>query len=82
MNRKRITRTGALDRGGGVATSPVDFKKYQCHMSLSLIYSHVACQIQEIGLSHVTIFLEALPHVDRLHVACQISEIAVSLCRI
>ena len=29
-------------------------------------------------LSRVTIFFEALPHIDRLHVACRISEIAVS----
>ena len=31
--------------GGGVPMSPVDFKKSQCHMSLSLIYSHVPGQI-------------------------------------
>ena len=38
--------------------SPVDFKKYQCRMSLSLIYAHVTCRIQEIALSHATIFLK------------------------
>ena len=31
--------------GGGLPMSPVDFKKWQCHMSLPLIYARVACQI-------------------------------------
>ena len=33
--------------------SPVDFKKCQYHMSLSVIYAHVACRIKEMALSHV-----------------------------
>ena len=28
-------------KGGGVPVVPVDFKKWQCRMSLSLVYAHV-----------------------------------------
>ena len=31
--------------GGGGPMSPVDFKKWQCRMCLSLIYAHVTCRI-------------------------------------
>ena len=40
--------------------------KCQCLMPLSLIYAHVACLIWEMPLSHVTLFLEALSHVNKL----------------
>ena len=63
---------GAIEvgrRGQGDGTmSPVDYKKFQCRMSLSLIHTHVACQIQ-VALSHVTIFLEALSLVNKINVA-------------
>ena len=49
--------------------SPVDFNKCQCCMSLSLIYSHV--DLKKIFLSHVTIFLDAMSHVNKLNVACR-----------
>ena len=44
---------GALNGGGGggVPMSPVNFKKWQCRMSLSLIYAHVACRIKEMTMS-------------------------------
>ena len=50
-------------------------------MSLSPIYADVACRIEEMALSHVTIILEALSHVNKLNVACRIEEMAVSPCR-
>ena len=49
----RMPSSGALD--GGSPMSHVDFKKWQCCMSLSLIFSNVTCQNQEKALSHVTI---------------------------
>ena len=39
-----------------VPVSPVNFKKWQCRMSLSLIHAHVACQIYKMITSHVTVF--------------------------
>ena len=36
--------------------SPVNFKKWQCCMSLLLIYAHVACQFKKMVLSHVVTF--------------------------
>ena len=39
---------------------PVDFKKYQYRISLSLIYAHVTCRIKEVALWHVT--RKALSH--------------------
>ena len=41
-NRQTVV-LGALD--GGPPMLPVDFKKWQCRMSLSLIFPNVACQI-------------------------------------
>ena len=35
--------------------SHVDFKKWQCRMSLSHIFPNVTCQIQEKAVSHVAI---------------------------
>ena len=55
--------------GGGVPMSPVDFKKWQCHMSLPLSYARVACQIQEMTMSHVTIYFCPLSHVTMPDVA-------------
>ena len=33
-------------------------------MSLSFIYSHVTCQIDELALSHVTLSFKAMSHVE------------------
>ena len=35
----------------------VDFKKWQCRMSLSLKTPHVPCRIKEMTMSHVTMTL-------------------------
>ena len=35
-----VTTMGVLDGGGG-SMSPVDFKKHQCHMFLSLIFPYI-----------------------------------------
>ena len=59
--------------------SPVDFRKYQCCMSLSLIYAHVACRISEMALSHVTKILEALSDVNKLNVAYRNGRVALSI---
>ena len=50
-------------------------------MIMSLIYAHVVCQIQEMALSHFTIFFKARSHVNKLKVACRIKKIALSPCR-
>ena len=49
--------------------SPVDFKKCQCRMSLSLIFdmSHV-----ELRKGHVTILFTPLTHVTKPDVVCHI----------
>ena len=60
---------GALARG--VPMSPVDFKKWQCRMSLSLIYAHVSCGIKEMTMSHVAIYFCPMSHVTRPDVACR-----------
>ena len=44
----------ALD--GGFPMSHVDFKKWQCQMSLSRIFFNVACRIKEMTMSPVTTF--------------------------
>ena len=51
--------------------SPADFKN--C-MSPSLIYAHVACRLEEIALSHATMFFKALSHVNKFIVASRISK--------
>ena len=55
-----LTTKGALDGGGGGPMSHVDFKKCQCRMSLSLNTSPVPCRIEEMSMSHVTIFFEPM----------------------
>ena len=52
----------------GDLMSHVDFKKWQCCMSLSLIFPDVPCRIKEICMSPVVIILESLSHVTMLHV--------------
>ena len=42
-----------------------NFKKWQCRMSVSLIFADVPCRILEIVMSLVVIFLEPLSHVAR-----------------
>ena len=37
--------SGALKGGRGGGMSPLDVKKWQCYMSLSLVYAHVICRI-------------------------------------
>ena len=39
--------------------SHLDFKKWQCRMSLSLIFAKITCRIKERAMSHVTIFFTA-----------------------
>ena len=46
--------------GGGDWISCVEFKKWSCPLSLSLKNSHVPCQIQEIGMPHVTMIILVL----------------------
>ena len=38
-------------------------KKWQCHMSLSLIFPNVTCRIEEMNMSHITTFLAPMSHV-------------------
>ena len=38
----------------------VDFKKYQCHMFLSLNISHVPSRIYKMAMSHVAILFEPM----------------------
>ena len=59
--------------------SPVDFKKWQCCMSLSLINAHVECQIQERAMSHVTFFFDSPSHVSNPNVDFRFQDRAVSL---
>ena len=61
-------RKGAL--GGGSPMSHVDFKKWQCRMSLSLIFLNVTCRISEKAMSHVTTFLPLMLYVTKSYVAC------------
>ena len=70
---------GALDGGGGrgggegrVPMSHVEFKKWKCRMSLSLINPYVPCLIQEMAMSHVTINFPPPVVLLRPHVACRI----------
>ena len=48
-------------------------KKCQCHMSLSLNHACVTCQIKQIALSCVTIFLK-----DLLYANKQVGEMKVN----
>ena len=70
--------SGALDGGGGVPMSPVDFKKWQCRMALSLTFPTVTCRIQMKTMSHVAISFIPLSHVARPDVACRIWEMPMS----
>ena len=58
--------------------SHVDFKKWQCHMSLSLIFPNVTCRIYEKAMSHVTVIsspcrmsLSPMSHVEFKKVPCR-----------
>ena len=46
-----VHSNGALH--GGAPMSHVDFKKWQCRMSLLLIFSNVTCRIEEKAMSQV-----------------------------
>ena len=48
-------RGGAHD--GGPPMLHVYSKKWQCRMSLSLIFSNVTCQIKEKSMLHVPLFV-------------------------
>ena len=52
--QRQVSTMGALD--GEVPVAPVNCKKYQCCMTLSLIYAHIACRFQEVVMSLVIIF--------------------------
>ena len=54
----------------GVPMSHVDFKKWQCHMSLSLLFLYVICRIYETRMSYnyVSIFWTNLSHVTNPNV--------------
>ena len=45
---------------------PVDFKKCQCHMTLSIymwpFYAHITCQMYDIALLHVLSFFKAMSY--------------------
>ena len=46
LSMYNISELGRLMGGGGRGPmSHVDFKKWQCHMSLSLIFPNVTCRI-------------------------------------
>ena len=45
----------------------VYFKKWQCHMSLSLIFADVPCRIKEKIMTLVVIFLEPLSLILGVH---------------
>ena len=65
--------------GGGGGGVTCQFKKWQCCMSLSLIYAHIACQIQEMAMSHFAMFFYPLSHVPEPNVACQLQKGRVAL---
>ena len=41
----------------------VNFEKWQCRLSLALIFLNATCRIYDITISHVTIFLAPMSHV-------------------
>ena len=57
--------------GGGGGVPNVDVKKWQCRMSLSLIFLNVPCQIKEMNMSHVTTFLAPIWHVEFKKCLCR-----------
>ena len=50
--------------------SPVDFKKCQCRMSLSLIYAHVEFKKRLCHICHYNVYLPAARHVEFKKVPC------------
>ena len=76
---EKLTYGGALD--GESPMSPVDFKKLQCRMSLSLSFPDVRFQIEVRAMPHVTIFYTPILHVSKPYVACRILKVPMSPCR-
>ena len=55
----------------GVPNFHVQFKKWVCHLTLSLHLPDVSCQVFKMSMLHVTVMSLSL------YVACQIQEMSV-----